>query len=503
MNYISEILTIFSHPTINNISERVRCVDLCFETTSLPEYDTLYALICAIPSRDSIKLSFTNILDERIVFGNRNIISNVDYNNYLSEIDLSEAINVNISIEKEIENNAISIYCYDLFLEDICSLSLFDILGAFANLLSGLEQLNFIVFDKPCSFMTKTMSFSTEENSVFSTEFSRLKRLQDCYDISRFSCIKKLDLIPEDFRIVVDTPNNPITNIFEKLYTILSLAFISTTSSLDNEKIFTQITGQRSISYEIDINTIKNNDELYKIYSWIFTDGNSTDKAIIARNVISLHCRYTNLIEIDALAFASIQSNYTLYLRNNVNQYLELKNKVAEYICDVVVKTGDYATTILDRFKQNLIALVGFLLTTMIANIVSSTPLDNIFTKDITVLVYSILMGSAVFLGLSVIETNYKVKKIEKSYVSLKENYTEILSQDDIEEIFKNDKLFVEVKREIQSKTILLSVLWAIVLVFLFFVVEYLTTSPILIKHISTWFNNLKNFFVGLCYPHN
>ena len=102
MNYISEILTIFSHPTINNISERVRCVDLCFETTSLPEYDTLYALICAIPSRDSIKLSFNDILDERIIFGNRNIISKGDYNNYLSEIDLSEAINVNISIEKEI-----------------------------------------------------------------------------------------------------------------------------------------------------------------------------------------------------------------------------------------------------------------------------------------------------------------------------------------------------------------------------------------------------------------
>lgn len=63
------------------------------------------------------------------------------------------------------------------------------------------------------------------------------------------------------------------------------------------------------------------------MYSWIFTDGNAADKAIIARNVLSLHCKYSSLIDIDELAFASMQSNYNLYLRNNVNQYLELKTK--------------------------------------------------------------------------------------------------------------------------------------------------------------------------------
>lgn len=494
MDYISEIKKIFSQPMID-ISERIKCVDIHFDIESLPAYDSLNTLISSFPSRDNVKITLTDISDAKMVLGNHNyIISKETYDSYLSEIDSSETIDVTISIEKEILDNVISIYGYNCFLKDLCSLPLFDILRTFAFLLNGLEQLNFVVFDEPCSFVTKTMKFSSEEGSIFSSELSRLKRIQDCYDISRFSCAQKIDLIPEDFKIVIDMPNNPLTSLFEKLYTLLSLVFISTTASLDNEKIFTQILGQRSVSYEIDINAVQKNDNLYKIYSWIFTDGNSTDKAIIARNVISLHCRYTNLMEIDELAFASIQSNYSLYLRNNVSQYLELKNKVAEYICDVVAKTGDYATTILDRFKQNLIALMGFLLTTILANLVSSNPIDNLFTKDITMLVYVILIGSVAFLAFSIIETKYKVKTIERSYVLLKENYTKTLSDADITEIFKNDEVLNCVKKEIKSKTILFAIIWSIVIVASFFIVEYISTTPVLINHIPQWLEGIKKF---------
>ena len=53
---------------------------------------------------------------------------------------------------------------------------------------------------------------------------------------------------------------------------------------------------------------------------------------------------------------ASIQTNYNLYLRDNVTQYLELKNKVAEFFTDIVSRTGEYATEMLDKFKTNLLA---------------------------------------------------------------------------------------------------------------------------------------------------
>ena len=39
----------------------------------------------------------------------------------------------------------------------------------------------------------------------------------------------------------------------------------------------------------------------------------------------------------------------------------------------------------LDKFKTNLLAILGFLFSVILANIVSDQPLDNIFTKDITI----------------------------------------------------------------------------------------------------------------------
>lgn len=491
MNYIDEIKNVFSQPNIN-IRERVKIVEITFEITTLPKYDDILLLINKIPSRDIFQIVFEDDSEERIVWGNSLGLAREEYDQYVLSSS-GDSIMISISIKKSIEDNTFSIYCFDEFMKDLNDLSLFDVLCSFSNLLSRVDYLNFVTFDKSISFMTRTMSFSSEEKQSISTDFSRLKRIEECKDVSRFLCTENLKLLPDDFKIVLNSVANPLTDKFSKLCCLLSVIYVATSASLDKDKVIPQITGQRSISCEINIDSIKGNDNIYKVYSWIFTDGNAADKAIIARNVLSLHCKYNSLIDIDELAFASMQSNYNLYLKNNVNQYLELKNKVADYICDVVAKTGEYATTILDRFKQNLVALIGFLITTIIANIVSSNPLDSIFTKDITVLVYAILVGSVFFLVISILETNYKVKTIKKTYLQLKENYSDILSQDDIAEVYKNDELFNGTKKEIKTKTVLFSVIWISILIGIFFVVEYLTTTPILMDNIRNWIKNIKH----------
>ncbi len=489
MNYIGEIKNIFSQPNLY-IRERVKIVEITLETTTLPKYDDVLSLINKIPSRDIFQIVFEDDSEARIVWGTSLDLSREEYDQYVSS-STGDVIKISIFIKKNVEDNTFSIYCFDEFMGDLNSLSLFDVLCSFSNLLSGADHLNFVTFDKSISFMTRTMSFSSEEKHSISTDFSRLKRIEECKDVSRFLCAENIQLLPDDFKIVLNSAANPLTDKFSKLCCLLSMIYVATSASLDKDKFIPQITGQRSISCEINIDSIISNDNIYKVYYWIFTDGNAADKAIIARNVLSLHCKYNSLIDMDELAFASMQSNYNLYLRNNVNQYLELKNKVADYICDVVAKTGEYATNILDRFKQNLIALIGFLLTTIIANIVSSNPLDNIFTKDITVLVYAILVGSVFFLVISILETNYRVKTIHKAYLQLKENYSDILSKDDISEIYRDDKFFNDTRKEIKSKTILFSIIWILALIGIFFVVEYLTNSPIFMNDIREWIENI------------
>ena len=73
---------------------------------------------------------------------------------------------------------------------------------------------------------------------------------------------------------------------------------------------------------EIKIQDIKYNREIVKIYNWIYEGGNTTDKAIIARNIISLHCKYSSILNLDGKTFSSIQSNFNLYQKDNVDRYL-------------------------------------------------------------------------------------------------------------------------------------------------------------------------------------
>lgn len=491
MDYISEIQTVFS-PLDMSISERVKCVELSFEITSLPAYKDLFNLIKKFPVRDTVTIVLKDDTEMSMLLTLSHTVSERQYCDYITETETSDLYNVSITIDKNIIDNKFSIYSSDVFFKDICSLSTFEMLNTFSFLLDGLEYLYFIIYDKPYTFMTRTMCFSAEENCEFHPNVYRTKRISDCQDVSRFSCIKKLNIIPDDFKIVVDNSNNDLSASFGKINSLLSIAFISTSATFDSASLSAQITGQRSLSFDVSVSDLKENNELYKIYNWIFTDGNATDKAIIARNVLSLHCRYTNLLDIDELAFSSIQSNYNLYLRNNVDQYLELKNKIADYICNIVSKTSEHATTLLDKFKQNLVALIGFLLTTIIANIVSSNPLDNIFTRDITLLLYAILVGSIVFLMVSIIETNYKAKSIEKSYYTLKENYTNTLSIDDIEEIFKKDNILLDAKQEIKNKTILFSIIWILFIVILFVFIESVSTNPIILDHVVNCVEKLK-----------
>lgn len=497
MDYLSKIRTVFS-PLNIKISERVKCLELSFEVSSLPEYNEILSIIKDFPDRDVVRIVLKDETEASFMLGSKHFNLELEYRDYISETSTSDLFSISFTIDKNIVDNKFSIYDSDLFFKDICTLSTSGILDTFSLLLDGLEYLNFIIYDKPYTFMTRTMCFSSEENCEFHSDVSRIKRIGDCNDVSRFTYVKKLNLIPDDFKIVVDNLNSDLSNCFRKINSLLSIAFISTSASFDGVVLSTQITGQRSLSNDINVNCLKENNELYKIYNWIFTDGNATDKAIIARNVISLHCRYINLLDIDELAFSSIQSNYNLYLKNNVGQYLELKNDIADYICNVISKTSEHATIILDKFKQNLVALIGFVFTTIIANIVSTNPLDNIFTRDITLILYAVLAGSIVFLIVSIIETNYKCKNMEKSYWSLKDNYMNVLSKDDITDVFKNDNILLDAKKEIKNKTKLFSIIWFIFILLSFVFTEFISTNPVLLDDIIKYIENFKidDFFI-------
>lgn len=332
------------------VSERMKVYEASFkfQVENAPEYSYFLNIIQEVSQRDKIKIT---LQDETERIYDLLVADEDGYKSFIEDTLADETIDVRVRIDKQVVGNHFSIYSFDEFAKDILSLSVEDVMIAFSSLLK--QSPNYLVFDvySPVTmFATKTMFFVPSGNGMVNTEFNRVRRMEDCKEVSYFYNFDVYEVLPDDFKITIDYENNPLTELFQKIMVLLSISFIATSSTISGSQLKGIINGQRTMEYCCDINQLPGNKILYSIYNWIYTDGSPIDKAIIVRNVISLHCKYVSITEIDEKVMASIQSNYNLYLKENVKEYLELKNKVAEFISGTVSKTGEYATGLLDKF---------------------------------------------------------------------------------------------------------------------------------------------------------
>ena len=435
------------------ISERMKVYEASFSFTieNAPEYGFFINIIKDIAERDEIKIT---LQDESENFFKISLeVREREYQNFLKNIFIDEVISVKIRINKKVKNNYFSIYEFDEFTKDILLLSMEDVMSAFSSLLK--ETSGLLIFDiySPVSmFTTETMFFIPHGNEITTLNFNRKQRLENCKEVSNFYNFDIYEILPDDFKIKINYRENPLTDLFQKIMGLLSINFIATSSNMIDKQLKVIIDGQRRAEYCCNIGDVFNNEVLYTIYNWIY-------------KVIDF-----------------IQSNYNLYLKNNVTQYLELKNKVAEFISNTVSKTGEYATVLLNKFKSNLIAIFGFIFTVVLANVVSNQPLENLFTKEITMLLELILAGSFVYLFICYFQSKYEIRKVYDSYEQLKEFYKDILTEDDVLEIFKNDDILNKMKVTINKSTKIYFSVWIFFLLISLFSIEYISDNPILLE---------------------
>lgn len=483
---------------VNNIvvSERMKVYEASyhFELQNAPEFTYFIRIMDFVSCRDKIKITIQD--ENERIFDFTDLSAREDtYIDFIKSTLEDEQIEVRIKIDKKVMEHHFSIYSFDEFLKDIISLPIEKVMISFSDLFADSpEFLIFDVFSPITMFGTKTMFFVPNDNNEYHLDFCRLQRIEECKEVSYFFNFDTYEVLPDDFHIMIDNRNNPLSELFHKITALLSISFIASSASITGSQLKGIIHGQRTVEYSCDINNLNNNKILYRIYNWIYTGGNAVDKAIIARNVLSLHCKYVSITDIDDKVMASIQSNYNLYLKDNVKEYLDLKNKVAEFISEIVVKTGEYATGLLDKFKSNIIAIFGFLFTVILANIVSSQPLDNLFTKEITILVESVLLGSFVYLYICYLQSCFEIQKVYDSYGQLKANYDNILTQEDMFEIFGNDDMLKKMQKTIKKSQKLYLIIWIGFLVLSFLIIEIISSNPSY-KYIINFLHDLSSNF--------
>lgn len=478
MKLFSEIRDMFQCIGIQ-ISERLDTTEASFSITyaALPTVKIFDEILGIIPNRDIMTLSLINDSGDILQFTNHQT-EPVNYDTLINGLDSEDNIDVRIQINKNVSDGKFSIYDYDSFVKDLLARSSLEVMQWFSSRLFDQESLMFEVFDYDISFSTRTMAFESSIDATFRPMVGRKQRLSACKDTACFYNMNTFELIPDDFIIQgVVRANNHLHELFGKLATILSLVYISSSASISENAINIQINGQRTISYDLLITDVNEDNKWQNIYTWIFTDGNPTDKALIAHNVISLHCKFEALLNLDNTVFEAIKTNYNLYLRNNVNQYLDMKRDIAKFIQDVVAQVGDYAVAILGKFKNNLLAIFGFLFTVVLTRIGSTQKWEDIFTRHTVYLFEAFIGGSLVYLSICFFETRFKLMKTKKAYDALKENYKDVLSEAELNEAFKEDKLLLDTEKTTKRGMIGWSIVWGTLLILTIIVIECFTAN--------------------------
>jgi len=361
---------------------------------------------------------------------------------HLAEYKDEPEFEIELNVYKTKVDSVISIYFLEAFGRYLSSEKLLDLINTIS--LKIEHQLFLEVFSTIDRFGTSGIQFyqvgSAAGNLADINVSSRHKKLE-LFSENATSANLSIKLLPSDFYLTTQSEHPPINDIFRKACSVLSVIFLSNLSELkSNDELKYKINGYRAVMCDgVTPSELSEKYELlHKIYVWAYEGGNNSDKLGLVRNVISLHLDKDGKIIIDNDVWEAIQSNYQIYLKGNIQSYLEVKNKIGELIIESTSKTYEMADELLDSLKNNAFILLTFLLTVVVINGLKDAGETNVFSNAYLAIVVLLSVISAIWLFMTRIEVMNRYDSASSTIsVVLNLNYNKILMESEIDECVK------------------------------------------------------------------
>ena len=455
-------------------STPTNCSEILFEFRSqyiigkpqLPNTNAILAFTANVPFGDKITVLFC---DDSTTVEVSTVSWTGKYEEFVDGLYDDDRVSVSITVAKNINHGAINIYCLDLFSRFVCHLDYEQSFEIFSGLFAhGNDHIIFRLLDTNGSLRTKYISFS-DNDVTWNDDITRKEQLKNCLDATVFLDQNKYQLIPQDFSIIGPIEGNGFDEIrkrFDHIQSILSYLFLANTSHIVNGKALLQFTpSDPAEEYELD--ELSQNSVVPYIVDWVFKDDRCIDKAGIARKLISVYCRTkSSIISIDWKLLNSIKSDYVIYQKNHVDQYIEMKNKISEFIVECAKQLQEISHEMGDAFRNNFVAILVFLMTVLLTDSIDfSQFLKESVSLNVTAVCGVFTVASALYLIVTWIMGNQKWKWLEQSYDDLKGNYSGTLDEKDIEEAFKHDDAIKTAKCQYKSFRIKISIFWIVTVI--------------------------------------
>lgn len=413
---------------------------------------------------DEIKITFH--FSDGLAYINNKDIENDDYDDYLNSNQF-ELVDVDVKINKKIKDNCLNIYNLKVFSNFLSDCNFKDHFFNFTKIFS--ECNNFIQFrsldDSEFIFKTKTISFSSKD--YYAETINRDEMLCKRNDASLFLDRIKFKLIPEDFDVIELSKFDymEIVDIFKKLCRILSYIYVANSSFIQNEKVVLSF-NPKNKGEEYSFDELTKNDTISKIYDWVYKDENCVDKAGIARNIINIYCHSKNdILHIDDKIFNSIKSDFQIYQKNHIEQYIELKNKISDHIVETTKQIQDLSHELSNALRDTFVSISAFVMVSFLTNSIDfSMLLNKTLPRNFKLVCFVFVFLCVIYFVSTIFTFREKWKWLENSYNDLKKNYKDVLDEEDIKEAFNNDDSFNKMKDNYHKFKNVIYLFWSIVL---------------------------------------
>ena len=374
-----------------------------------------------------------------IVDGESHSISNItnDQIRHAKElfIDDHDDVEIHLEIHKELINNSLSIYIFDIFSEYVASECIVTIINEISKYFTS--HLCFEIFHDFQSFGSNTIKFNypfTQPNFIINNNRDHI--LEQVKLHCHINGINELILLPTDFTISHTEHETSLHRTFVEISKWLSVAYIADISNLRPSNIFSfKINGYQIISGETrDINSpsIAIN-FLLKIFAFIYEQGEASAKIGLVRNILTLHANNEGLMQINQNCWDAIQSNYSIYLKDNVEQYIAVKNKLTDFVVDSFAKSNNIVDSFVESFRKNTISIITFFISIVLINGLKDNGMQKLITFDSLIVVLIVALVSLICLTMSYRDIKLKIRNNSTSFNNLcMPNYNCLISDEEI-----------------------------------------------------------------------
>lgn len=436
--------------------------------SALPSADRLADLCSECLERDDIGVQFYSVENFSFSYNGSSIWISA-YNDYRSQLEQDDIVEVKIKIQKKFVDETISVYSIGNFSEFLSRQKIEESFQLFAELFNGGRQhICFQVLNCDSCIHTSSIAFSVESLSWDRT-ISRSSYIRNCNDSSVFLGRAQYPLVPQDFTVIehaYDSSLREIKGLFDRLKIVLSYLYIANTSNIVGNKAILQFDPAVN-GYEYTLEQLSGNHYAWEIYNWIYKDEGCVNRASIVRNIINIHCKTADdILNIGESIYNSAVANHVIYQRKHVEQYIELKNKLSEFIVESAGQLQELAHDLVEGFRNNFVAVIVFLMTVLFTDSIDLSSFTQANVSSNIVVVCSIfIFASLLYMIVTIIAGNMKWGWLEKSYHDLKDNYRDVLDGQDIEVAVNNDAAFKNTEKEYKKVRFVISCIWALAIV--------------------------------------